>query len=317
MKEGPVPSISAVVCTYNRADVLRTCLESLAGQTLDKGQYEVLVIDNDSSDETADVMSAFLEEDRVFRMVKETRQGLSHARNRGYEEARGDYVAYLDDDAIAGHDWLENILRAFETVRPAPAAVGGLTLPFYLTQKPSWFLDEYETYGWGDKACFLTGPSAHRGFFGMNMSFRREVLIGHGGFPVDFGMKGSRLGGGEETALFYEIYKDSPFFWYDPQITVRHLVREECMRVPYRLKRTFLVGINQVHIEGIRPFSMKAARSLAAIPVYGVFLFADVIRRRQCWQRSLMKHANPMAVACGKLYAMFSLGERRHSLFKI
>ena len=93
------PLISAVICTYNRADLLAGAIESLLEQTLNPAHREIIVVDNASTDGTRAVVEQFAPDG--VRYVLETRQGLGYARNRGWQEARGEFVAYIDDDARA------------------------------------------------------------------------------------------------------------------------------------------------------------------------------------------------------------------------
>ena len=95
---GMKPSISVVVCTFNRAQLAATAIESLCEQTADKSQYEVIVVDNNSQDNTREVTEDFCSRYPNLRYCLEEEQGLSHARNRGWRESRGVYVAYVDDD---------------------------------------------------------------------------------------------------------------------------------------------------------------------------------------------------------------------------
>src|SRR5688572_20182007 len=121
--------ISAVVCTYNRSDRMAAAVRSLLVQTLPSTDYEVLVVDNCSTDDTAAVVDRLRQGAPNLRYEHEPTLGLNPARNRGWQAARAPHVAYLDDDAIADPGWLAAILEVFETVRPTPAAVGGKIEP--------------------------------------------------------------------------------------------------------------------------------------------------------------------------------------------
>jgi len=236
-------TLSVVVCTYNRSGLLMGALTALAEQTFDPGQYEVLVIDNNSTDDTAAVAGQLCARTNNFHYVWEGRQGLSHARNRGLKEAAGRYIAYLDDDAKACADWCERVVDVFENVNPSPAAVGGKILPWYEAIPPSWFCDDFETRTWGEQAEFLAGENGKNGFSGSNMAFPRDLLMGMVGFSAEFGMLGNSLRMGEETELFRRVWNKYPHFWYDPNICVRHYVPEKNMKVSYRMKRRFSNGL--------------------------------------------------------------------------
>jgi glycosyltransferase involved in cell wall biosynthesis len=250
-----LPVISAVICTYNRSRLLGDALESLAQQTISADLLEVVVVDNNSTDDTVAVADRFQERFRHYQSLREERQGLSHARNCGLQACRGVYVAFLDDDACAEPDWCERVLTAFSTVKPAPASIGGKILPRYETAPPVWFVDDFEVRSWGDTACFLSGYWGQFGFSGSNMAFPRELLIRFGGFRTDLGMIGGKLRLGEEKDLYFRIHQELPRFWYDPQITVRHWVPVDHMRVSYLLRRSFMAGKSRAVIQSCQRFS--------------------------------------------------------------
>jgi glycosyltransferase involved in cell wall biosynthesis len=192
--------LSVVVCTYNRADMLSTALESLVQQTLDKRLYEVIVVDNASSDATPEVLRGLRARYGEWNIVlaREDRLGLGYARNAGVREARGAYVAFMDDDAWADKDWLKLALGCFEYVKPTPFVVGGPILPFYDSPRPAWFKDEYEIRTWGQKPRFLRQGES---FSGSNIIFNKDIIETYGGFDVQVGMKGYHLSVGVETNL--------------------------------------------------------------------------------------------------------------------
>lgn len=284
------PLLSVVVCTYNRAALLPGCLDSLVWQTLSPDHFEVIIVDNNSTDATREVAEGYAARHSHFCALTEPVQGLSNARNRGWRDARGTLVAYLDDDAKATPAWCEGIVRAFDRVHPRPSAVGGRILPWFDTSPPAWFCEALETRSWGDEAEFLQGFSARYGFSGSNMAFEREVLQAFGGFRPDFGMIGGKLWLGEETELFCRIYAARPFFWYDPAIVVSHLVPDRNMRLGYRLHRAFLCGAAVARIEqgsrGVLHYMrglLEVTSFLAGLPLLlaksGQGLKAEAIRR--------------------------------------
>src|SRR5690349_1483083 len=118
--------ITVAICTYNRARYLPHAIESLVGQSLAASQFEILIVDNASTDPTHEVVKRYLPKLSNLRYLYEPRQGLSHARNTAWQSAEGKYVAYLDDDAQANPHWLIGILRHFEQSTPTPWSVGGV-----------------------------------------------------------------------------------------------------------------------------------------------------------------------------------------------
>jgi len=296
--------ISIVVCTYNRSQLLRLCLESLINQSLDKEQYEIIVVNNNCSDGTSRVLKEFMARYPNILMVEERKQGISYARNRGYKEARGEFVAYIDDDARADGDWVRRILDAFKAVTPSPSAVGGKALAFCLEKKPEWFLDEYETRSWGEQAGFLNGKRAAYGFYGTNMAFPRKILVDHGGFPVDLGMQGEKMGFGEETALFNRLVCDNPYFWYDPEIKVEHLIQQYKMKVRYRLKRQFLGGVYDVRARDLEASPSAIVKFTILAVLRGVILLLRTKWWRDQWRSNFMKYAKPFMETSGRSYEL-------------
>jgi len=107
------PDISVIVCTYNRADWLREAIESLVTLETDGYTYEVLVIDNASTDETPEVVKQAAESSPcTVRYVREDEPGVSFARNRGLQESEATWIAFFDDDEIAEPDWLLQLMKA-------------------------------------------------------------------------------------------------------------------------------------------------------------------------------------------------------------
>lgn len=256
MSDTPPPLISAIICTYNRAELLLGAIDSLVQQSLDQSLFEIIVVDNNSTDSTPDVVARCLSYPHI-RYIHEASQGLAHARNRGYKEARGRYVAYLDDDARADPEWLRSILDVFDNTVPEPLAVGGPIYPFYLTQKPEWFKDDYEIRSWGDKPRFLMPKES---FSGSNMIFTRMILEQFSGFNTHVGVNGTTLSVGEETSLFlkiWESYNERNVFYYSPDVKIFHYAPPEKMDTIYALKRSFSSGQSAVRILESGPISRR------------------------------------------------------------
>src|SRR3990172_11341947 len=104
---------SAIICTHNRAEYLTKAIQSLVGQSISKDRYEIIVVDNCSTDFTKEVVERFSSKNYI-RYIYEPTLGANYARNTGWRNARGKYVAYLDDDTVACHIWLDKILEVFE-----------------------------------------------------------------------------------------------------------------------------------------------------------------------------------------------------------
>lgn len=234
--------LSVVVCTYNRAELLSKCLNSLMIQDIDPAKFEVIVVNNNSKDNTTEVANKYVSNYSNVIVINEYEQGLSHARNCGWRNARSDFVAFIDDDARAKANWCRLIINAFENVNPTPVAVGGKILPIYEVKPPDWFSDQFETRTWGDEKRFLESPDGEYGFSGSNMAFLRSSLKDYNGFNPKYGMQGSKIYFADETDLFMRIYNNCQLFWYDPAIQVFHWTPKRNLTIEYRIKRSYYRG---------------------------------------------------------------------------
>lgn len=233
---------SVVICTYNRAEVLKGAILSLCQQSFDPEDYEIIVIDNASPDATPEVVQAFQQEypHLAIQYWLEEQIGLSYARNRGYEIAQGEIIAYLDDDAHAAPDWLA---RADQILTQYPLeGLGGGAKPFYTTSKPFWFEDRYGTDRLTESPRFLTPEEPF--IYGYNMMFPRALLIALGGFDPKLGMTGTTLAYAEETDLLKRIWQANPQakLYYDPDLWVEHWVKPERMRLRDLCYQRFVQG---------------------------------------------------------------------------
>ena len=233
------PAISVVICTYNRAKLLVNALQTLCKQTIDKSHYEVIVVDNNSKDETSEVTKNFCRKYPNIRYCFEARQGLSYARNRGWWEAKGDYVAYIDDECKVPAQWLTVAKQIIDSV--SPVAFGGPYYGYYNSAKPRWWKNSYESFGLSEKARVLVPGEYLRG---ANIFLQRKLLKLMGGFNVELGMSGQRLGYGEESQLQRRIHTTMPeeFIYYDPTLYIYHLVRPEKTALRYILHSRFVSG---------------------------------------------------------------------------
>lgn len=218
---------------------MAAALRSLCEQTLAPTSYEVIVVDNNSTDGTRQHIVGIGRQHSHVRYCFEAQQGLSHSRNTGFQAARGLYVAYIDDDCTVPQEWLDIAHQVI--VHVAPAIFGGPYRPFYQSLKPRWYLDRYGTYD--------DGPISHvldedHYLSGTNLFIRRSLLEQLGGFNTAVGMAGTRLGYGEETSLQRRVRNEHPheMIYYEPRLKVSHLVRPEKMRLIWCAKQMFVSG---------------------------------------------------------------------------
>src|SRR5579864_1239563 len=241
-------SISLVVCTHNRSDLLPRCLRAAAEQTFPCGDYELLVVDNGSTDHTTHIVERFQHRYRKhhIRYFYHAARGLSQARNRAATEARSPILHYIDDAAVPQPDLLERIRDTFDRF-PEAAVVGGriqITLPECL---PDWFSAYFSGYYSQFNlpyADIVRLADVTEFPFGANISFRREALAQQGFFRTTLGRMGKDASGGEELDMTYRIHLSGGQVFYNPLALVDHLITPDRIRWDYILQSAAAAGRN-------------------------------------------------------------------------
>jgi GT2 family glycosyltransferase len=235
------------------------------------------VVDNNSQDSTPNLTKTFCRNYPNIRYFLETRQGLSHARNRGWQEAKGLYVAYVDDDCKMPIQWLKIAMKIIDRI--APAAFGGPAYAFYNSPKPYWWKDAYGTFEHSQSA-----RSLHQSEFlmGCNFFVRRKVLEGMNGFDAGLGMSDKNLGYHEETELQIRIREAMPhkLIYYDPNLHVFHLIRPEKMTSRWILNSFFASGrcsYNVFQDKNPKTARLTKLKLLIKACVTLLFFFADIL----------------------------------------
>jgi glycosyltransferase involved in cell wall biosynthesis len=232
--------ISAIICTYNREKYIRQALISLTQQTLPKEEFEIVVVNNNSTDRSEEEILQFHTDFPGFNFVyvTEPNQGLSFARNRGIKESKGKWVSFLDDDAIATPDFLKKSME-YTVKNPALIAFGGKIIPRFVDGKPNW----YTRFYWGVTGQFDLGDEPfkilYRGKFpcGSNMTFDRTFFDRYGYFNTNLGRKGAILLAGEEKELFSRVKPDEKDnVMYYPDLQVEHCVDHTKLNAAYLKK---------------------------------------------------------------------------------
>lgn len=227
--------ISVIVCTYNREVYLPECLSHLAKQSADKEDYEVLIIDNNSTDNTANLADDFIRAhpEVQVRYFCETNQGHTFARNRGIKEAKGKLLSFIDDDAFVDYNFIKEIQSYFDEHQHV-SAIGGKILPVYEGENPKWMskylLTLVSALDMGNSPKKFKGSKFP---IGANMAFRKEVFKKYGLFNTDLGRRGSQLEGGDEKEVFLRLKKENEEIHYVPQVKVDHIIPEKRLTMEY------------------------------------------------------------------------------------
>ncbi len=247
----PKPLVSAIICTHNRDRYLGFALDSLLAQ--DFSDFEIIVVDNASSDRTREIVEARLNDQRL-RYIYESEIGLSIARNTGAKIADGEILAYLDDDAIASPQWLKTIYSAYRGNSRLAIAGGKVTLIWTdgITA-PSWLSDglagNLGAYDLGDTVVQIDRPGLTPR--GLNYSIRRSFLNQIGGFDPNLGRVGKNLLSNEELHMTNLALQTGWEVAYLPTACVAHHVAPERVKRKWFLDRGWWQGISECYREQI------------------------------------------------------------------
>ena len=236
--------ISIIICTYNREKYLYKSLKSIAENNYPSSDYEIILVNNNSTDRTKEICIQFQSyfQSVNFRYIEESNQGLSYARNRGVKESTGEIMVFVDDDATVFDGYLSAI-HSFFTEHPNILACGGPIIPVYETGKPKWM--SYYTNMLLGGALYQGNelkPFRSRYPGGGNSAFRKETFEKYGLFNVELGRKGSGLIGAEEKDLFDRLIKKNELIYYLPEMGIYHYISEKKLTNEYFDELTYSMG---------------------------------------------------------------------------
>lgn len=240
--------ISLIIATYNRAEALMQALGSVVEQTLPAEWWECVVVNNRSTDDTAQRFEAFTKgyPHLNLRMVEECEPGVSAARNRGMAEAKAPLVAIIDDDERINPAFLSAYLHFFET-HPAAIVAGGKIIAEYPDGRPAWLSKWVERPIANPLDCGEQTRPFPRGRIpgGGNMALRLAGLAPYGVFDPQLGRSQSALGGGEESDLFERLQRGGESLWYLPEAVIWHRIPAEKLTDTYFRNLCYGVGVSQ------------------------------------------------------------------------
>jgi glycosyltransferase involved in cell wall biosynthesis len=312
------PLITAIICTRNRARQLDLCLRSVLRQTLPREQYEVLVIDNGSSDDTPSVCAAYAA--AGVRCVVEPVPGLSRARNTGWREAQAPVVGYLDDDGQASEGWLQGALSAFHDVKPTPAWAGGPIDLDWHSPRPSWLVESMqECLGALDLGNQPRWLELNERLGGGNSFFPRALLAELGGFDERLGRIKTLLLSGEETQLQRRIEARQGRLYYHPAIRMLHDVPQERVQPAFFYRRYYWGGITDTVIRRTLRERLPATNHTAlpsAKSNTGTGSLATISRALR-HTLSATGFAGKDNRICGRIYLAYVLGALRGRFLRI
>ena len=271
------PVISIVVRTYNRAQLLVKCLQSLIDQSVDKSLYEIIVVNNNSTDNTQQIINQFTQKNINLREIKEKKRGFSYTCNTGWKNAKGKYVAYIDDDSYAEPNYIEEIL-VFLKKYPKINFFGGPYKKFSLKPLPSWFPEENCSLDLGNQIKKINCKNEY--LSGTNIIFNKKIFLIYGGFKNIVETNGH----GEDTEMVIRLNKKGESIYYVPNILVNHLVAAHKQNLWWLLKSnyrgSFIMSILKKPKFNFLRGAVSFILALLFIPVYLIDIRKGMIKRR-------------------------------------
>jgi glucosyl-dolichyl phosphate glucuronosyltransferase len=323
--------ISVIIPTINRANSLIFTLQSLVRQNFDDRDYEILIVDNGSTDNTKSICENFIFQHRShqIRYIYEPSPGVHAARHRGVLEAKGDLLVFVDDDIETDADWLGAIADSFND--PTVKLVGGRNLPKYEIQPPEW-LDWF----WHDTPYGKACPHLSLLDFGdevleidanyvwsQNLAISKQTFLELGGFhPDNFPSHLQHFQGDGETGLARKLKRSGYKAIYQPKAKILHQVSPSRMSYEYFDRRFFSQGISdsfaKIRKNGGQLSDIGLQQRLADIRVNSQYtlklLKRKFDRREEVPERPILKERFNLAHQAGYRFHQAAVSKNRHLL---
>jgi glycosyltransferase involved in cell wall biosynthesis len=299
--------ITVAVITFNRSRQLRQALGGIVRQDYPADRWELLVIDNNSTDDTRDVIASFVTASPAPRRILETRQGLDYGRNRAVEEAKGDLIVLVDDDILVEPDWLSQLVAPFSSESAHKiGVVGGEVIPVFPDGIPAWQEGTHRPLGFRSDPGPLPPNQAP---MGANFAFPKWVFVRFGLFDTRLDRQGSRLFGGGDSQMIRRLRSVGLEAWFVPGAKVLHQIPAERLTLGYSLRHAFDSARSRVadQVRMLRdsrkmPVGYMASRAAtSALKLVGFLLLAMVCMlalRSGAARRALVRAWR----SCGYLY---------------
>jgi GT2 family glycosyltransferase len=291
--------ISVIICTLNRAELLCECINSLMEQSVSRSRYEILVIDNASTDDTSKKIQQFYPWIHYF---YEAKTGLSNARNRGFAEAKSEWVTYLDDDAIAHHNFIEKILWTTETYHWD--CFGGVFNRWFKYGQPAWYPEKFGTNKYDFERIDVLPDDKFA--CGGVMTIRKSILEKFGGFNPQYGMSGNFLGYGEEIELQKRIRESGYIIGFNPEIQIDHLVAKYKLSVWWHLRAAWINEQSGAKFLGRShyPFTKTLFSIFRALYKQLKYL-RNIKSKNYYWQNLIFDYSEPIIRRTSALYTLY------------
>lgn len=296
--------LSLIICTYNRAQILQDCLYSLVQQTASASSYKVLIINNNSSDNTQEIINNFTQKHSNFTSILEPKQGLSHARNRGFKEVQTEWIAYIDDDVKVHENYVKRALWTIEN--HSFDCFGGMQYGWFKFGQPKWLKSNF-----GTRSMLLrkVGILSQGMLSGGNMLMKTSILEAVGGFDTNLGMNGNNVAYGEDDYLILKLREKGYTIGFDPELKIDHLVMPHKLSVWWHISSWYAMGkANQrLHPLPFKTIIYQTVKSLLSIFIRKIpintcqWLFSSTYY----WQNLVLDTCQVLALRLGHLKYYF------------
>lgn len=274
--------LSVIVATYNRCESLKDTLDSLVAQVdgHDLG-VEIIVVDNNSSDKTKEVVESYQAKfSELIKYIFEGEQGKSFALNHGIKIAKGEVVAFTDDDCLVSEDWLVTIFETFKKYNMD--CIGGKIKLKWFDKIPVWFdermLNDLGYLDYGD--VLFEVKTFDSPFYGCNFAFKRELFEKYGYFDVRLGPKGKLLSRNEDTEIVKRFLRREAKVYYQPRLFIYHKVIKDRIKKEYFRELYFETGKSSSKNNIVRD---KDFRQILNVPIWRIrVFFGDLLKYLQC-----------------------------------
>lgn len=307
MKHSPL--LSVIIPTRNRASHLPDLLDSLDSQSLSPHLFEIIFVDNASTDNTLDYLKSWEHRLSHLRIIKENEVGSNYARNAGVFFAKAPLVAFMDDDCLPHSQWAERILQCFESVDSRTTCVTGRVLLDLPENSPRWYENYLENYlsliDYGNTPTQITPQQS----CSANLIISKKLIEGISGFDTRINRKSNNLQSNDETLTLLKLSQKKILFRYEPSIKVFHQIPKQRLTQRYFRKRAFSQGRSDVLMELFLRGSLSAWREVIWPSLY--FLFKQphflILAFRPCRGPRKFERALQGQLFLGRSIGLFSL----------
>jgi glucosyl-dolichyl phosphate glucuronosyltransferase len=239
--------ITIVICTFNRANYLKKALLSFFQQSISQNRYKILVVDNNSKDNTKDIVFGLQGVFPNIDYIYEPNQGLSNARNTGIKYSQTDLIAFMDDDAVASKNWLEAVIDSFNNNSDIGYVGGNIDLNWE-SKRPDWLSDRLLGFlgflNLGTNERYL---KENEFVFGGNLAIRKS-RIGNLRFNHLLGIVGKKIGSNEEIEFQIKARILNIPGFFNPNMLIVHSAKKENINKMWYLKRLFSQGVSDYYL---------------------------------------------------------------------